>query len=95
MEEFSVRSNDYVTTSDVGLNVFDFEPPKPKFCDCCGKNMQGPNGSQTIGLMIILTSHNQSEEQNRFMQFQMGPYKINKHYGFCWECWLINMGAKP
>lgn len=60
-------------------------------CDVCGKSIVEPDGTEFVGISIIL-SGNFSEE---FIKQQLGPYAANRQYKVCFECLLRNLGVKP
>ena len=59
-------------------------------CAKCKKNMYHKNGS-IIGMSISL----HAKTDKKFAQKQMGGYRINRYYNFCFQC-LIDalMGKK-
>ena len=51
------------------------------FCDKCGKNMTGKNGSFIGASIQVLSGKNDKD----FVQYQLGKYEVGKVYSFCFE----------
>jgi len=55
------------------------------FCERCGKNMMGINGS-LVGVSIQVSVGANGDRD--FIQLQLGKYVIGKVYQFCFECFI-------
>ena len=69
-------------------------PDQEKKCDVCGKSLYDPvNNSTQIGIQITINVN--PENDNSFLQKQMGNFILGKAYKACCECWLKSIGFKP
>lgn len=58
-------------------------------CDRCNKEMTNPEGTTLAGIQIVVRTDTEGDRE--FMQKQLGRYKFNKEYSFCYECWLDSL----
>ncbi len=58
-------------------------------CDRCEKEMTAENDSSIIGFSITVRCENESSLE--FYQKQMGKYKLDKDYNFCFECLIDSL----
>lgn len=59
-----------------------------KHCAKCNKEME-EKGMLVAGIIVQLSCT--IEDKKEFVQKQLGKYKIEKEYMFCYECWLDSL----
>jgi len=66
-------------------------------CNICEKEMVDPiSGKSHVGITIVINGDAaDTKEDLKFLQKQIGKYKMGKSYALCWECWMESMGMKP
>ena len=70
-------------------------------CDICGKDMtyddQSDNFPNTIGICVAVNNsdYNANKDYRGHIQYQFGPYSIDKSYCACFECTLRAFGFIP
>ena len=74
----------------------------PDRCDVCGRLIRNEQGEMFCGMemSVILDDEPNSyfEQTLSFQDFvreQLGPYKPNRDYHVCWQCWMRSLGIKP
>lgn len=67
------------------------------YCNKCNKCMTDENGTSWVGYSIEVNLGSQSTSDraliiaDKFLKKQLGKYKPNKVYDFCFECWLDSL----
>ncbi|MCK5607096.1 hypothetical protein KAR91_34750 [Candidatus Pacearchaeota archaeon] len=60
-------------------------------CDRCDKNMTDEHGNSTIGCQLELRVETGDRDLVEHYEKQLGKYRLNRIYHFCWECWLDSL----